>query len=192
LTTGKAVGLDRWVAGALSGNRPEAALDNARVEGVLGRVEVKEGDVRQLPFADASFDVVLSNFVVHEVKNRAERAQMLLEMVRVLKPGGRLALVDFIFTGECVRLLQDIGIADAKRMRVGSFFSFWFGAVLNFGLVQTCQVTGSKPCMTAARNPQAVHGSCLAEPNAAPDRGGRPGAAGHGAEEGPRASGEGE
>src|SRR6516162_9531065 len=167
LTSGKAIGLDRWLAGALTGNRPEAALDNARLEGMLDRVEVKEGDVRQLPFADASFDVAVSNFVVHEVNNRAERERMLREMVRVLKPGGRLALVDFIFTGECVRVLHDIGIADAKRARVGSFFSFWFGAVLNFGLVQTYQVTGSKPSMTAARNAQAAHGGCLAEPSAA-------------------------
>jgi len=158
LTTGKAVGLDRWVAGALTGNRPEAALDNARLEGVLDRVEVKEGDVRKLPFADDSFDVAVSNFVVHEVSNRAEREQMLREMVRVLKPGGRLALVDFIFTSECVGVLQEIGIADAKRARVGSFFSFWLGAVLNFGFVQTYQVTGSKPSVTAARNARADHG----------------------------------
>jgi ubiquinone/menaquinone biosynthesis C-methylase UbiE len=145
LTTGKAIGLDRWLAGALTGNRPEAALDNARLEGVLDCVDVKEGDVRQLPFADASFDVAVSNFVVHEVNNRAEREQMLREMVRVLKPGGRLALVDFIFTAECVRILHEIGIADAKRARVGSFLSFWFSAVLNIGLVQTYQVTGTKP-----------------------------------------------
>src|SRR6516165_433179 len=165
LTTGKAIGLDRWLAGALTGNRPEAALDNARLEGVLDRVEVKEGDVRQLPFADDSFDVVVSNFVVHEVNNRAEREQMLREMARVLKPRGRLALVDFIFTGECVRVLQGIGVADAKRARVGSFFSFWLGAVLNFGLVQTYRVTGRKPPMTAPRNAQegkseAVDHSC--------------------------------
>src|SRR6516162_3735309 len=125
LSTGKAIGLDRWLPGALTGNRPEAALDNARLEGVLDRVEVQVGDVRRLPFADVSFDVAVSNFVVHEVNNRAERAQMLREIVRVLKPGGRLALVDFIFTGECVRVLHDIGIADAERSRVGSFFSFW-------------------------------------------------------------------
>ena len=145
LTTGKAVGVDRWVAGALTGNRPEAVLHNALLEGVSERVEVKDGDVRQLPFADASFDAVLSNFVVHEVKSRAEREQVLREMVRVLKPGGRLALVDFIFTRECVRVLREIGIRDAKRTRVGSFLSFWFSAILNLGLVQTCQVKGTKP-----------------------------------------------
>jgi SAM-dependent methyltransferase len=172
LTTGKAIGLDRWVAGALTGNRPEAVLDNARLEGVLDRVEVKEGDVRQLPFADDSFDVVVSNFVVHEVNNRPEREQTLREMVRVLKPGGRLALADFIFTGECVRVFEAIGIADARRARVGSFVSFWLGAALNFGLVQTYQVTGSKPSMTAARNDaQAAQAGSLAGPSAAADGG---------------------
>jgi SAM-dependent methyltransferase len=149
LTTGKAIGVDRWVAGALTGNRPEAVLHNARLEGLLDRIVVTEGDVRQLPFGDDSFDFAVSNFVLHEVNNRAEREQMLREIVRVLKPGGRLALVDFIFTGECVRVFQGIGVADAKRARIGSFFAFWLGAVLNFGLVQTYQVTARKPLMTA-------------------------------------------
>ena len=164
LTTGKAIGVDRWVAGAPTGNRPEAVLHNARLEGVLDRVEVKEGDVRQLPFGDDTFDVAVSNFVLHEVNNRAEREQMLREIVRVLKPGGRLALVDFIFTGECVRVLQGIGITDAKRSRCGSFFSFWLGAVFNFGLVQTYQVTGSKPSRTAAGNTQEGKGEIVDDP----------------------------
>src|SRR5262249_6640346 len=128
LTTGKAIGLDRWVPGALTGNRPDAVLDNARCEGMLDRVEGKAGDVRQLAFADACVDVVVYNFVVHELNTGAEREQMLREIVRVLKPGGRLALVDFIFTNECVEVLHNIGIGDARRTRVGSFFSFWISA----------------------------------------------------------------
>jgi len=145
LRKGRAIGIDRWLAGALSGNRAESVRENARREGVLDRVEIKEGDIRQLPFADASFDVVLSNFVVHELDTAAEREQMLREMVRVLRPGGRLMLVDFIFTAECVRVLSENGISDARRERVGSFLSFWLKAFLNFGLVRTCQVSGTKP-----------------------------------------------
>jgi ubiquinone/menaquinone biosynthesis C-methylase UbiE len=170
LTTGNAVGLDRWLSGALTGNRPEAVLDNARREGVLDRVDVKEGDVRQLPFAESSFDAVVANFVVHEVKNRAERKQMLREIVRVLKPGGRLALVDFIFTGECVRALRELGIADANRARVGSAFSFWCSAVLNLGLARTYQVTGSKPVMAPISSAESCHRSGVAEPGADSDR----------------------
>jgi arsenite methyltransferase len=159
LTTGKAIGLDRWLPGALTGNRPEAALDNARSEGVLDRVEVMEGDVWQLPFADASFDVALSNFVVHELNIQAEREQMLREIVRVLKPGRRLALVDFIFTGQCVQVLREIGIGDVMRSRVGSLVSFWFIAIVNLGLVQTYRVTGGKPATTIASKAQAGNGS---------------------------------
>ena len=153
LTTGKAIGLDRWLTGALTGNRPEAVLDNARYEGVLDRVEVKQGDVRQLPFADDSFDIVVSNFVLHEVNNRAEREQMLREMARVLKSGGRLALVDFIFTGECVRVLQGIGVADAMRGALDHSSPFGW---VRFSISASYRPTGSrvKPPMTAPKNAQ--------------------------------------
>ena len=69
--------------------------------------------------------------------------------------------MDFIFTAECVRVLQAIGIADAERSRVGSFFSFWLRAVLNFGFVQTYLVTGSKPSTSAAGNAQEGKGAIL-------------------------------
>jgi SAM-dependent methyltransferase len=148
LTTGKAIGVDLWVPGYLTGNHAQAVLDNARLEGVLDRVAVKCGDVRRLPFADASFDVVLSNFVVHELETEAERKAMLREVVRVLKPGGRLVLVDFIFTAQSASVLRAAGINDASRVRIGSWFSFWTSAILNLGLVQTYAVTGSKPSDT--------------------------------------------
>ena len=119
LTTGKAIGVDLWLPHAVSGNAPEAAMANAAGEGVAGRVEVRKGDVRELPFDDASFDVVLSNFVVHEMQKQQDRERMLREMVRVLKPGGLLALIDFIFTAECVRVLREAGAGDAARSRIG-------------------------------------------------------------------------
>jgi SAM-dependent methyltransferase len=128
--------------GALSGNRAESVLENAALESVGSRVEVKHGDVRTLPFTDGTFDAVVSNFVVHELKTRSEREQMMREIARVLKPGGRVALVDFIFTDDCVRDLRRFGVI-ARRERDG-FLSFWISAVLNFGLVKTYHVTGQK------------------------------------------------
>jgi arsenite methyltransferase len=143
LTTGKAVGVDRWARGAVSGNKPEAALRNAERAGVLDRVEVKDGDARELPFPDASFDVVLSNFVLHELDSSAERERMLREIARVLKPGGRVALVDFIFTGHAVQTLRSHGVSDARRSPVGALSSLSF-ALVTFGLGRLCQATGSK------------------------------------------------
>jgi arsenite methyltransferase len=126
LTTGKAIGVDIWLPHAVSGNRPTAALENAAIEGVADRVEIKQGDVRQLPFEDASFDVAVSNFVLHEMNAAADREKMLREIIRVLKPGGRLALIDFIFTKECVDVLRRAGADNATRSRIGglSFFGF--------------------------------------------------------------------
>jgi arsenite methyltransferase len=142
LSSGKVVGVDVWNRKALSGNQGESVLQNAKIEGVSDRVEIKEGDARELPFPDETFDVVISNFVVHELSNRAEREKMMREMARVLKPGGRVALVDFIFTDECVEDLRKCGVA-AERVR-DAFLSFWISAILNFGALKTYHVTGMK------------------------------------------------
>lgn len=149
LTSGMAIGVDAWIRGAVSGNRPEAALRNARLAGVAERVTVRDGDARRLPCADASVDVVVCNFVLHEMDTGADRELMLLEIARVLRPGGHVALVDFIFTGEAVRLLRACGVGDARRVRA-DWFSFWPFALVTLGLGQLCLVTGSKAPATPA------------------------------------------
>lgn len=142
LSSGKATGVDVWLRGAMTGNRAASVLENARIERVSDRVAIKEGDARELPFADETFDVVVSNFVVHEVNTPQEREAIMREVARVLKPGGRVALVDFIFTSECVADLQKYGVK-AERVR-DEFFSFWISAILNFGVVKTYHVVGRK------------------------------------------------
>ena len=67
LTTGKAVGIDLWAAKDLSNNNPEGTRANATAEGVADRVEVETGDITRLPFADASFDAVISMTVIHNI-----------------------------------------------------------------------------------------------------------------------------
>ena len=142
LSTGRVVGLDLWQPGAISGNRRESVFENARIEQVGGRVEILEGDARKLPFADETFDVVLSNFVVHELKAREQREAMMREIARVLKPEGRVALVDFIFTEDCVTDLEKYRVK-AIRIRDG-FLSFWISAITNFGAVKMYHVVGTK------------------------------------------------
>ena len=143
LQTGKAIGVDVWIPHALTGNRAESVLRNAALEGVGDRVQVKEGDARELPFPADSFDVVVSNFVVHEMNTQPDRERMLREMVRVLKPGGRVALIDFVFTKECVEVLHQAGLVDARRIRIGGLSS-WVGAILMLGIFQLYAVTATK------------------------------------------------
>jgi SAM-dependent methyltransferase len=64
----------------------ERARENARIAGV--EIDWHEGDVEQLPFGDATFDFVLSQFG-HIFAPRPEVA--IAEMLRVLKPGGTIA-----------------------------------------------------------------------------------------------------
>jgi arsenite methyltransferase len=57
----------------------------------LRQVEVRKGDATALPVADSSIDVVSSNGVLNLVP---EKERSFAEIVRVLKPGGRLHLAD--------------------------------------------------------------------------------------------------
>ena len=56
------------------------------------RIELVQGDFRNLPFADARFDTVLLHQVLHFA---ADPQRALSEAARVLAPAGRIAIVDF-------------------------------------------------------------------------------------------------
>lgn len=114
LKTGKAVGVDVWRSEDLSGNKAEAALNNAKAEGVAGRVKVESADARQLPFAAASFDVVLSSLAIHNIAGAEERGKAIREMSRVLKPGGYLAILDIFRSGEYAKMLLQLGFNEIQ------------------------------------------------------------------------------
>lgn len=114
---GGAVGVDLWSQRDQHDNSRDATLRNAEREGVRERVEVRDADMRALPFPDASFDAVVSSLAVHNVEGAEERARAIREMVRVLRPEGRIALVDIAHTSDYARVLRDAGMHDV-RVRV--------------------------------------------------------------------------
>ncbi len=59
--------------------------------GLSSRIDVRRADVTELPFADGTFDVVISQ---HVQMNVADKPRLYAEARRVLTPGGRLALWD--------------------------------------------------------------------------------------------------
>jgi SAM-dependent methyltransferase len=120
LTTGEAVGVDIWQKEDQAGNSPAATMANARAEGVVDRVELLDGDARELPFEDASFDAAVSSWALHNIYDAAGRAEALREIARVLKPGGRLAVIDIRHAADYARTLRECGMADV-RLRAPSF-----------------------------------------------------------------------
>jgi SAM-dependent methyltransferase len=122
LTTGRAVGVDLWRNFDQSGNSAEATRRNAVAEGVAERVEMVTGDMRALPFGDNGFDVVVSNFAIHNISGRAGRAKAIREAVRVLRPGGRLRIVDVRCTGQYRAELAKLGMDDVARTGLGWWF----------------------------------------------------------------------
>jgi SAM-dependent methyltransferase len=140
LSTGRAVGIDKWQQEDLSGNNAAGTLENATIEGVAGKVDVHTGDARKLPFDDASFDVVLSSMALHNIYNAGERQTAVREIARVLEPGGRVLIVDVRHTRQYAAILRDAGL-DARCVQ--GIVSYLL-TVISFGSIQCGYVIGSK------------------------------------------------
>ena len=85
-STGKAIGLD------MTDEMLEQARANAAEAGV-DNVEFVKGYIEEIPLADDSVDVVISNCVINL---SADKRRVIAEVARVLRPGGRFAVSDVI------------------------------------------------------------------------------------------------
>jgi arsenite methyltransferase len=127
LTMGRAVGVDLWRGVDQSGNSADTTRRNAAAEGVSERIELHTGDMCALPFDDNSFDVIVSSLAIHNIPRRS-RARAIDEAVRVLRPGGRLMLVDVRGIGSHQKQLQRLGMLAVSRRRPG--WRQWWAVLL--------------------------------------------------------------
>ena len=122
LNTGKATGVDVWSTVDLSGNTRERTSRNAEIEGVKEKVEVLSGDATAMKFADGTFDVVVSNLVIHNIPTREGRDKACREIARVLKPGGVAIISDFVKTRQYQAEFEKAGLKISEsRWSWGTF-----------------------------------------------------------------------
>ena len=122
LKNGKVVGIDVWNPFDLSGNTPDAAKANAKIEGVADKVRIENGDAQKLVYPDNHYDVVMSSLALHNIPEQDARARAVREMVRVLKPGGKLAIFDLFRTGEYAEVLRASGAKDVELSKTTFFW----------------------------------------------------------------------
>jgi arsenite methyltransferase len=121
LTTGHATGIDIWSNEDMGGNSEAATLKNLSLEGITERCTLISEGAQAMSFADATFDVIVSNLCLHNIYDRPTRTQALHEIVRVLKPGGIAIISDYKLTGEYAAEFLDCGLTVERRW--GSFFT---------------------------------------------------------------------
>ncbi len=115
LTTGTATGLDVWSNVDMGGNSEAATLHNLQLEGIESKCTLVSAGAQAIPFADASFDVVVSNLCLHNIYAKPTRIQAVQQIARVLRPGGLAVLSDYKRTGEYAGVLRSLGWSVDQR-----------------------------------------------------------------------------
>jgi ubiquinone/menaquinone biosynthesis C-methylase UbiE len=102
----------------LSADMVAKAAKNLREHG--DRAEVQVGNVTALPFADDSFDLVVTSLSTHHWD---EPSAAVPEIARVLRPGGRFTIYDFSFApyGEIDGTARDASLFAGQAVRHDRF-----------------------------------------------------------------------
>jgi ubiquinone/menaquinone biosynthesis C-methylase UbiE len=157
----------RVMAADLSAYMLDLARLNIEIAGQIQRIQLEQADAKRLPYADAYFDVVLSNGSLHHIP---EPLVVLREVVRVLRPGGVFFLRDLVRpdSAEAVTALVATYAGEANDRQQAKFADS-LRASLTLAEIrelierlgydpQTVQMTSDRHWTWTARKPGAISG----------------------------------
>jgi arsenite methyltransferase len=127
-------GVDLWQKEDQANNSRQETWHNVELEGVADRIELKDGDTRRLHFQDQLFDCVVSSWALHNIYSKDGREQAVSEMIRTLKPEGRLVIIDISHTREYAHVLISRRMVSVARGRPNYLF-----------VIPSYAVTATKP-----------------------------------------------
>lgn len=130
---GRVIGLD------MTTDMIRLARRNAKKLG-LANVEFRWGEIEEMPVEDASVDVIISNCVINL---SPDKPQVFREALRVLKPGGELAVSDMVF---------EVPIPEALRGDLDSWAGCVAGAWLESDYVEAIRQAGFREVEVTARD----------------------------------------
>lgn len=143
LDLGSGAGLDAFLAARRVGpngrvigvDMTPAMIERARASAQkagFDRVEFHQGRLEALPMEDASIDAVTSNCVINLVP---DKLAVFREVVRVLRPGGRLVISDIVLDGELPKVVEEDLMAYVGCVAGALKREAYFGLVGQAGLV---------------------------------------------------------
>jgi arsenite methyltransferase len=118
-----ATGIDIWSTVDMGGNAEAATRRNLELEGVSDRCTLLGVPAQEMPFPDASFDVIVSNLCLHNIYDRPTRQKAVEQIARVLRPGGVALISDYKKTGEYADGLRSAGL-NVKRIWGNPLYTF--------------------------------------------------------------------
>jgi arsenite methyltransferase len=113
--SGHATGIDVWSNVDMGGNSAAATQRNLDLEGVSSLCTLISQPAQEMPFPDATFDVIVSNLCLHNIYDAPTRRAALGQIARVLKPGGIALISDYKRTGEYADEFRKAGLLVEKK-----------------------------------------------------------------------------
>ena len=135
--SGRVIGVD------MTPEMIEKARENAK-KGDYGNVEFRRGEIENLPVADNSVDVVISNCVLNLVPDKTRAFK---EAFRVLKPGGRLLVSDIVLLKELPSFIKN---------SIEAYVGCLSGAIMRDKYLEAMETAGFQDVKIIEENPFSI------------------------------------